>query len=79
MKHGSKTGIVFSGLIGDACVVQAAPIETVTVLADVCSTLPRHVPDASVTYQTGVDVHGRAVAPAALVAVWQSRAAATKV
>lgn len=29
-----------------------------------CSRLIRHVPDADVTYQPGVDVHGRPVAPA---------------
>ena len=66
MKHAFKAGIVFSGLIGGACVVQAAPIETITVSAEACRMLPRHVPDASVTYQPGVDVHGRAVAPADL-------------
>ncbi len=32
----------------------------------VCQVLERHVPDADVTYRPGVDVQGRAVAPADL-------------
>lgn len=37
---------------------------TVYVTRNDCMTLTQHRPDASVTYQPGVDVHGRHVAPA---------------
>lgn len=46
----------------------ASPVvaETVTITAEDCARLNEHVPDASVTYQPGVDVDGNKVAPATL-------------
>lgn len=53
-------GIVFVGL---GAVAQAASSTVDSVL---CQALTKHVPDADVTYQPGVDVRGNAVAPADL-------------
>jgi len=44
---------------------QAAPNNVVLKRSD-CSRLTAHAPSADATYQPGVDVHGRAVAPADL-------------
>ncbi|MBM3486804.1 MAG: hypothetical protein FJX67_09245 [Alphaproteobacteria bacterium] len=44
----------------------AAAAETITVTADDCRRVVRHVPDASVAYTPGRDVDGNAVAPADL-------------
>ena len=43
-----------------------APLQTVTISRQDCARLVRHVPDADVAYQPGVDVRGRKVAPADL-------------
>jgi hypothetical protein len=46
----------------------ASPAQAIAVRIDEtsCETITRHVPDADVSYQEGVDVHGNAVAPADL-------------
>lgn len=43
-----------------------APAQTIAIDRAACQRLVRHVPDADVAYQPGVDVSGKAVAPADL-------------
>lgn len=52
-----------AGLLAAAALAQPA---TVTVTREDCQRLVRHVPSADATYQPGVDVYGREVAPADL-------------
>ena len=51
-----------------ACLALNAPAraETITVTTADCATLTRHMPAPDVAYKSGVDVHGKKVAPADL-------------
>lgn len=44
----------------------ATALENTMLPLSLCQTLTKHVPDASVAYQAGVDVHGKSVPPADL-------------
>lgn len=60
-----KARIVFC-LVLMSGTANAAPTTAPTIDTSFCQALVKHVPDADVAYQPGVDVHGKPVVPADL-------------
>jgi hypothetical protein len=60
-----RSAILMAALVASSA-APAEQIESITVTADSCRRVTAHVPAPDVAYKPGVDVRGRAVAPADL-------------
>lgn len=61
-----RTFVSTAALLVAIVLIYSAKAQTVTITASDCTNFVRHVPSSDVTYKPGVDVKGRAVAPADL-------------
>ena len=61
-----RTFLSTAALLVAIILIYSADAQTVTIKAEDCAQFVQHVPVSDVAYKPGVDVHGRAVAPADL-------------
>jgi hypothetical protein len=66
VKEGMRTFVTTAALLVAIVLIYSADAQTVTIKTSDCASFVSHIPTTDVAYKPGVDVHGRAVAPADL-------------